>query len=196
MEFRNSEKVKIVDQIKKYERYINENEENIQKTDKKSNTRTHINNLSIKNSELKSKISSLENRLLRLNTGELDLELLQKNGIKNTSNKNTSNKNTSNKNTSQDYENAFSYYRYVNDNIPDYMIKKIKNTPNNKGYIWKGVWFFGELPEEKGKPIVFFDKQRDGTLAIHEFSDRNYKIWHKKENQHKTLYMNKIRRLK
>lgn len=188
MEFRKYEKTRIIEQIKKYENYISENEESIKKSVQNPKTKTHINNLLIKNTELKSKISTLEERLHKLNIGDLDTELLEKNT------KSSSHTLNGTKITHQEYENTFLIYQNVKNTIPEYMIKKIKNTPNNKGYIWKGIWFFGELPEEKGKPIVFFDKQRDGTLIIHEFSERNYKIWHKKENQDRTLFMNKIRK--
>ena len=42
---------------------------------------------------------------------------------------------------------SYKYYIRCVDSIPDYMIKKLNNMPNNKGYIWRGVYCYGNLPE-------------------------------------------------
>lgn len=85
---------------------------------------------------------------------------------------------------------TYKYFLRVCDSIPDYMIRKLKNMPNNKGYIWRGIRCFGELPEEPGKPVVLFERKKD-ILVIHEWTQNEYNIWHKKGKEYKTLYESK-----
>ena len=82
------------------------------------------------------------------------------------------------------------------DSIPDYMRVKLKAMPNNKGYIWRGVSCYGESPPEKGEPTVLFEKQRDGLLLIHEWTAKEYKIWHKQGQDRKTLHSATQRRIR
>ena len=67
--------------------------------------------------------------------------------------------------------------------------------PNNKGYIWRGVHFYGELPEESG-PRVMFEKQR-GLLLIHEYTPREYRLYEKEgKNRKKMVHKSPIRVIK
>jgi hypothetical protein len=67
----------------------------------------------------------------------------------------------------------FNHFLNAIDSLPDYIIKNLKDMPNNKGYIFKGVTHLGRLPAEPGQPEILFEKQRDGTLIINEyFKDR------------------------
>lgn len=84
-----------------------------------------------------------------------------------------------------------SYVHFIRtcDNIPDYMKKKLKSMPSNKGYIWKSVYLYGDRPAERGnKPTVMFERQRGGILVIHETSETEYKIWHKDGKERKVLH--------
>jgi hypothetical protein len=94
----------------------------------------------------------------------------------------------------KDMERTYKYYLRLCDSIPDYMTKKLNNMPNNKGYIWRGIYFYGNLPTEIGEPTVIFEKQKD-LLIIHEwFNDGSYKIWNKKGKNRKVLYESGVRR--
>lgn len=73
---------------------------------------------------------------------------------------------------------SFSYYQKIVETIPDYMIENLKNMPSNKGYIWRDIHCYGELPPEKNQPIILFEKQRD-LLIIHEWTNRYYTVSHK-----------------
>jgi len=72
--------------------------------------------------------------------------------------------------------------------IPDYMLKKLKTMPNNKGYIWKNIYCYGERPAAPNEPVIMFENQREGLLIIHETTDKEYKIWHKKGTSKKMLH--------
>lgn len=56
--------------------------------------------------------------------------------------------------------------------------------PNNKGYIWKSIWCFGELQAEqdrfgKSKAVVMFEKQRD-IMFIHEITPNEHLVFKKR----------------
>ena len=72
--------------------------------------------------------------------------------------------------------------------IPDYMLKKLKTMPNNKGYIWKNIYCYGERPASPNEPVIMFENQRDGLLIIHETTDKEYKIWYKRGTSKKILH--------
>lgn len=90
----------------------------------------------------------------------------------------------------RDIERTYKYYMKNCNSIPDYMLNKLKNMPNNKGYIWRGIQVYGELPAEKNAPTVLFEKRKD-LMIIHEWNKKQYKIWHKKGKSRKTLHSNK-----
>lgn len=86
----------------------------------------------------------------------------------------------------REIDRTYKYYLRSSSTIPDYMLKKLKEMPNNKGYIWRGIQCYGELPEEPGQPLVMFEKNKD-LMIIHEWTDSEYKMWHKKGKGRKTL---------
>ena len=60
------------------------------------------------------------------------------------------------------------------DSIPPFILDNLKNMPSNKGYIWRGVYCYGELPSES-KNTIMFEKCRNGLMKIHEcINDKIY----------------------
>ena len=89
----------------------------------------------------------------------------------------------------KEYNKCQGYYENVMDTVPTYMSKNLDEMPNNKGYIWRGVWHFGKLPNEKtrdGKnsPLVMFEKRGQGVLVINEFQE-GWKTVYEKKGQNK-----------
>lgn len=82
------------------------------------------------------------------------------------------------RNKEYDMNRAFRYYEKSVESIPDYMIDNLSNMPNNKGYIWRDIHCYGDLPPESNQPITLFEKQRD-LLIIHEWTSRFYTVYHK-----------------
>ena len=66
------------------------------------------------------------------------------------------------------------------------MRKNLREMTNNKGYIWRGCWFFGELPSNPYENTVVFEKCR-GVLRIHETDRRTHKIYEKIGSERKNL---------
>lgn len=79
--------------------------------------------------------------------------------------------------------------------LPDYIRTNLKNMPNNKGYVWKGIFYFGDLPKQHPVEITtLFEKQKE-MLRIHEFSPMVYRIYEKPDkNKLKELVFEKFRK--
>jgi hypothetical protein len=96
----------------------------------------------------------------------------------------------------KDADKSYMHFIKACDSIPDYMKKKLKNMPNNKGYIWRSVYCYGDKLAERGnKPTVMFEK-RNGVLIVHETTATEYKIWHKKGQERRTLFHHEMRKKK
>ena len=90
------------------------------------------------------------------------------------------------------YDNEYKYFQKINDSVPDYIRYNLKGMPNNKGYIWKNSWLFGELPSEKNSPIVLFEKYKN-VMYIHEYTYNEYKLFIKEGYNQKYLAKHEIR---
>jgi len=66
--------------------------------------------------------------------------------------------------------------------------------PNNKGYIWRGINFYGKLREQYG-PTVMFEKKRGGILVIHEYTEREYRRYEKQGKDRKQLVHKSLRKV-
>lgn len=96
----------------------------------------------------------------------------------------------------QDISKAYNYYIKVSNSIPAYMLRNLKEMPNNKGYMWKGVIHFGSKPSETNNPVVVFDKDnKTKVLTIHEWSHSEYKIYEKHGDGRKKLIKREKRRI-
>ena len=63
--------------------------------------------------------------------------------------------------------------------LPYNLKKNLKNMPNNKGYIWKNIHFYGKLPAENNN-LIMFEKKRNGNLLIHEYIKNWYTLKEKR----------------
>jgi hypothetical protein len=64
----------------------------------------------------------------------------------------------------------YSYMLRVCSTLPTYIKNNLENMPNNKGYIWRGIHFFGKK-EKESDTIVLFETKRGGALLIHKWED-------------------------
>ena len=80
-------------------------------------------------------------------------------------------------------------------NLPDYIRTNLDRMPNNKGYIWKGIWYFGHLPEEDPYTLIMFEKRNGGDMLVHEIKTNHYyKIFSRSKNGQNVLVSEKILR--
>jgi hypothetical protein len=92
----------------------------------------------------------------------------------------------------RDMRYGLKYFNRVSSEVPGYMKKNLSRMPSNKGYIWRGVWLFGEGRRQSG-PSVMFEKKRGGILVIHEYYLREYRRYEKKGKERKKLVHKKRR---
>jgi len=95
------------------------------------------------------------------------------------------------------YESQKAYERFCTTEIPTYILDNLKTMPNNKGYIWKNIWCFGEKPavyDRSGKPemVVMFERQKD-IMYIHEITEKEHHIF-KKIGQQPRQYVSGVMR--
>ena len=212
---RRNERIKIHENIRIIKSYISTDTDTIkrfcQRADNSVYAYNQIEKLKNKNKERELTLKNLEERLDDLKMGYLDEELEEqynktisvidskknhtinrKKEAKQKINKDFTNKSHNldryTSSNSREIAKAYKYYVRTCNSIPDYMIKKLKQMPNNKGYIWKDIYCYGELPEEKNKPVTLFEKKHDNLLVIHEWTNSEYIIWHKKGKDRKQLY--------
>ena len=68
--------------------------------------------------------------------------------------------------------------------FPAWKLKKLKNMPNNKGYIWRGIYYYGYKPAIPHQPIILFE-QKGKKLYIHEITKQFHKIFMKADRNSK-----------
>jgi hypothetical protein len=156
-------------------------------------------------------IISITNKLEKLQRGELDDEINQeyvknkivqdehmkkkhnekqeketkkKDAINNAKKENNSKKHEFQQPTKKEMENQFRYMSKVHQSLPYFMKQNLSKMPNNKGYIWKGVNYYGKLPENPNEPRVLLEK-KDDVLITHEYTGTEYRRFEKvgKEKQ-------------
>lgn len=96
----------------------------------------------------------------------------------------------------KEMDRSYKYFQRTCDGIPDYMLAKLKDMPNNKGYIWRDIYCFGERPVEPNQPTVMFENKRGGTLVIHEWTNTEYRKYKKNGKEHKKLFYKTSRHVK
>jgi hypothetical protein len=69
------------------------------------------------------------------------------------------------------------YYLKCADTIPSYIEKKLERMPENKGYVWRGIWLFGKLPYNPRQPNVIFERKNQDLQYIHEWDEYERRIY-------------------
>lgn len=80
------------------------------------------------------------------------------------------------------------------DTMPPYMEKNLKEMPQNKGYVWRDVYFYGQLPRETGQPTIVFEKRGKNLLIIHEYTETYRKTYEKHGQDKRILVHNEIKK--
>jgi hypothetical protein len=88
----------------------------------------------------------------------------------------------------KEYSKAYNHFIKADNSMPEYMKKNLKTMPNNKGYIWKSIIYFGHKKRERAdKPFCVFERQKGNIFAIIEWNKDYYRIYHKKQNTNKKV---------
>ena len=85
----------------------------------------------------------------------------------------------------RNFERNMNYYyeKYLKtlDTIPAYINEKLNKMPNNKGFIWRGIYCFGKLRATRTKLIL--GERNTGVLYEHEFLPSHHNVWKKINNK-------------
>jgi hypothetical protein len=97
----------------------------------------------------------------------------------------------------RDWKYGWKEYCKANNMLPNYIAKNLREMPNNKGYLWRGCYFFGALPEQRSRRgeyvnTIIFEK-RKGVLTIHEWGEKYKSIYKKEGKARKTLFSREFR---
>jgi hypothetical protein len=79
--------------------------------------------------------------------------------------------------SSNDYER----FRNIANNPPRWMEDQLRRMPNNKGFIWKDIWFFGECDPDSDI-VEMTDHQYGGKTLIREYTDTCVNVYEKGRN--------------
>ena len=96
--------------------------------------------------------------------------------------------------TEKDINYAYKYFYRVIDELPEYMKNNLKKMANNKGYIWRGIVFYGELPCDNDNNVLF-EKVKGNLLIIHEYSPTCYTKY-EKYGKNKKQFISQVARNK
>lgn len=96
------------------------------------------------------------------------------------------------KNIARDMAREERRYYYNLEKMPEYMLESLKKMPNNKGYVWNGIWCFGEKPVPKhDDPSVtymqIYDREKKKTF-IHESHPVGEHIWGQRNQWETKVY--------
>jgi hypothetical protein len=84
------------------------------------------------------------------------------------------------------YDYHYRYFLRNSSKIPEFIRRNLKNMSNNKGYIWRGIWFYGEkpIPKIRRKDGTYTE---ENTLKMHEIVGKDTFIRFKDENGQWTI---------
>ena len=81
-------------------------------------------------------------------------------------------------------------------NLPQYMKRNLKKMPNNKGYIYKGVYFYGaKSPNKRDSSNLMFEQVDKNTLRIIKTTEKNIIISEKNQRTNKTTIIYEEKRI-
>jgi hypothetical protein len=87
----------------------------------------------------------------------------------------------------KDMDRGYQRFFDIVETAPDYIINNVKTMPNNKGYRFKGVIFYGQLPAERNAPIVVFDRKPNGMMITETYSDQEMVYFKPRDSNQKEL---------
>ena len=184
---------------------------------------TQINKLETKNIEYKKELETLNEKLNNISSGNMDKELSSiaevnqnviskkcEDKIKKKTDEKAERKVKEAKNLKISYDmNRYrqnneatewemnkEYNRFLKicDTIPDYINRNLKEMPSNKGYIFRGIWCFGEKPAEPGQPLIMFERLKNDIMRIYEIDHEYRKIFEKQGKHGKRVLISKEKR--
>jgi len=103
-----------------------------------------------------------------------------------------------NQRTIREMDSTERYFHKIKSKIPDFLLKKLNKMPNNRGYIFRGMWLFGNKKPERDKqgnylPDVLFERINKDLLRIRESDKKEVRIYEKYGNKKRVLVSKMIK---
>jgi len=97
----------------------------------------------------------------------------------------------------REMQKTYKYYQKTSQYIPHHIKEKVKNQPNNKGFIWRGIYMYGHKKSVGNPENISLLEKHCGDLYIHEFFPNKYNVWKRNEkNRRKELVFTQDRKRK
>jgi len=90
------------------------------------------------------------------------------------------------------YKSAHKHFEHANDSLPEYITRDLNKMPCNTGYSWKGVYFFGKRPENSN--VYTVTENRKGMKIIYRWSKDFNNVYHKEGKNDEVLISSAPRR--
>lgn len=96
----------------------------------------------------------------------------------------------------KEYKSSYKYFEKQSNSIPPYLLDKLKYMPENKGYVCRGIWFYGRLPYDysEGEKTTMFERRNKDVQWIHEFTPTEYRLYERTGKNKDVLIKRKRRR--
>lgn len=91
-----------------------------------------------------------------------------------------------------DYNYAYRYYLKITSNLRDDFVERIESMPNNKGRVFRDVWYFGKRPDD-GTSFSVSNKVGD-TIVVTEWNELETRVFNKVGDKKMKLVSTKKRR--
>lgn len=88
--------------------------------------------------------------------------------------------------SNKDYEKGEAHIEKASSKLPNFIREKLKKMPNNEGYVFRNVWFMGELPSRSEDIVILDSNDRDCMYITTITSDFEFR-YSKKKNENKKL---------
>jgi hypothetical protein len=67
----------------------------------------------------------------------------------------------------------------VDEYLPQNIRDNLNNMPNDTGYIWRDIYYYGAKPPKNVGYVEMFEKQQRGPMLIHEFHPNKVLVFEK-----------------
>ncbi|GAF73892.1 unnamed protein product [marine sediment metagenome] len=96
--------------------------------------------------------------------------------------------------TEEELQYEYNFFKNEFKYLKGYMKKNLDKMPNNKGYIYNGIQYYGKCKANPKHPLILFEKL-ENSMLIHEITEYTYKKFEKDDNGKKCIF-SKSRRQK
>lgn len=98
------------------------------------------------------------------------------------------------KNLKREMDIAERIYMKDASSVPDYLLEKLDNMPNNMGYIWRNIWCFGRNPPQAHSNECIMYEKNYSQFLVHVINTktREYCIYEKDGSNRKHLVKKSI----